>query len=73
MTMAYEAEGRMVVHGDSPVSRLRWFQIGDASGLLFYVHVVIKRKSGGEAWVAFLVTQGRGYAHDPAREWREGL
>lgn len=73
MTLAYEAEGRMVVHGDSPVSRLGVFQIGDVSGLPFYVHVVMKRKSGGEAWVTFLDTEGKGYVHDPTREVRDGL
>ncbi|KAJ2988183.1 hypothetical protein NUW58_g4113 [Xylaria curta] len=63
MTFAYCSNGRRYVHGDCPVSRLTDSQIGDVRGIPFYVHVYLKRKSGGPAKVTWLDTEGQGYIH----------
>lgn len=78
MTFAYHDEGRVVVHGDCPVSRLDEERIGNVKGVPFFVHVVTKDKYvGWPEWkgpveIEVLDNRGIGYVHEGiGREERE--
>ena len=62
-TMAYLHEGRQLVHGDCPISKLTELELGDVRGVPFYLSIFMNLKSGPDAWVTFLDTGGKGYIH----------
>ena len=76
MTFAYyeEADGRLYVHGDCPVSRLSADHIGDVKGVPFYVHIYTKDKTASTSdhkdpvLIHVLKTEGKGYIHESVDE-----
>jgi hypothetical protein len=75
MTFAYQEDGKMIVHGDCPVSRLGKGDIGDVVGVPFFVHVVTKdksvRKPGVEELpveIRVLDVEGTGFLHEVLEE-----
>lgn len=52
-----------IVHGDTPISKLRKAQIGNVAGMPFYVTILLKRKSGAEGFINVLDQKQVGFVH----------
>lgn len=52
-----------IVHGDTPISKLGEAQIGNVSGIPFYLTILLKRKNGEEGFINVLEQNRTGYIH----------
>ncbi|KAH7382669.1 hypothetical protein DE146DRAFT_669459 [Phaeosphaeria sp. MPI-PUGE-AT-0046c] len=78
MTFAYYENGRLYVHGDTPVSKLDKATIGNVRDMPFYVHIFTNDKSlgsvplkgrpePGSCVIEVLDIEGKGYIHQAKR------
>lgn len=54
---------RFIVHGDTPISKLGQAQIGNVTGIPFYLTILLKRQSGNEGFINILDQREVGFIH----------
>lgn len=62
-TMTYWDGDKPVVHGDTPVSYLGVAEMGDLTGIPFYLNIFLKKKAGGAVTISSFETD-TGFIHN---------